>query len=797
MKNNLKNQNIARICGKTENFLLYFIIFLVPLFFLPFTFDPLDFNKQFFLGILVFFSLILWLLKSFFSGKFELNQNFLNFPVLALISANLLSLVFSSWRNTSFWGWPQNVSQGFLTVLYFFTIYFLISNSFEKKKIFKIISILIISSLLVSIFSILQTFGKFIFPWSFTKSISFNTIGSLNSLGLFLAILFPLEVLLAINFKGIIKRVCSAAVVFSLFLFFLINSQSIWIVLTLANSILFIFGLLRFKKTGRASLAFLSLIFLIIFLSFLAFSHPVKFIENIIGISLPKILPQIQFPVEVFLGQRAEIKIALDSFKNIKNLFLGTGPATFVLNYLRYEPVDINKTPFWNARFQAGSSEMLDNLVATGIIGILPILLIFLLSIINVGKNLKIIFRKFKGDMDDILIDEKEEYPEEEMTSDRDWLISLGIFSSFIALIVSYFLYPFNLSLYFLFWVILGIFALLDSKVKKKTISSASLIPPVSLAAVLIIGIVLSLTLIKNYQAEAKYLSGLRYLSEGKTEESIKDLKKSAELNPGLDSYWREISQIYLLELNNIFQDQGLQQEEKNSKIQALAGESINAAKKATEVSPKNSINWTNRGFVHKNLIDQFLWDNNWISETLDFYQKAIQLEPANPQIFTEIGQIYIKKSDILRQQKGEEKEINENIAKAKENIQKALELKPDFILANFQMAVALQREGKIKETIEQFEKTKTISPFDQTLAYEIGIFYYGLEMTDLAKIEFEKAIGLDQNYSNARYYLGLIYNKEGNKEKAIEQFEKIESLNPEDQEIKAILKALREGKLD
>jgi len=36
--------------------------------------------------------------------------------------------------------------------------------------------------------------------------------------------------------------------------------------------------------------------------------------------------------------------------------------------------------------------------------------------------------------------------------------------------------------------------------------------------------------------------------------------------------------------------------------------------------------------------------------------------------------------------------------------------------------------------------------------------------MTDLAKIEFERAIEIDQNYSNARYYLGLIYNKEGNK---------------------------------
>ncbi|PIR71468.1 MAG: hypothetical protein COU43_02535, partial [Candidatus Nealsonbacteria bacterium CG10_big_fil_rev_8_21_14_0_10_37_25] len=54
------------------------------------------------------------------------------------------------------------------------------------------------------------------------------------------------------------------------------------------------------------------------------------------------------------------------------------------------------------------------------------------------------------------------------------------------------------------------------------------------------------------------------------------------------------------------------------------------------------------------------------------------------------------------------------------------------------------------------------------------------------------RAILLDPNYSNARYFLGLIYDREENKKEAILQFERIEQFNPENQEVKKILANLR-----
>jgi len=74
-------------------------------------------------------------------------------------------------------------------------------------------------------------------------------------------------------------------------------------------------------------------------------------------------------------------------------------------------------------------------------------------------------------------------------------------------------------------------------------------------------------------------------------------------------------------------------------------------------------------------------------------------------------------------------------------------------------------------------------------------VLYYNNNQIDEAQAQFEKAVLIDYNYSNARYFLGLIYDKKGNKNKAIEQFEIIEKFNPENQEVKKILNNLREGR--
>ena len=55
--------------------------------------------------------------------------------------------------------------------------------------------------------------------------------------------------------------------------------------------------------------------------------------------------------------------------------------------------------------------------------------------------------------------------------------------------------------------------------------------------------------------------------------------------------------------------------------------------------------------------------------------------------------------------------------------------------------------------------------------------------------------MSLNENYSNARYFLGLIYDRKGVKDRSIEEFVKIEAINPDNQEVKKILTNLRSGR--
>ncbi|MDP2947277.1 MAG: tetratricopeptide repeat protein, partial [Nanoarchaeota archaeon] len=85
--------------------------------------------------------------------------------------------------------------------------------------------------------------------------------------------------------------------------------------------------------------------------------------------------------------------------------------------------------------------------------------------------------------------------------------------------------------------------------------------------------------------------------------------------------------------------------------------------------------------------------------------------------------------------------------------------------------------------------------PKDSGAAFQLGVLYYKDEQYDKAKAAFIKAIGIDENFSNARYFLGLLYDREGKKDDAIDQFDRIAKLNPDNEEIKQILENLKTGK--
>ena len=748
--------------GKISRASVYLLVFLLPLFFLPWTINALDYNKQIILGILVFIAFLAWLLQILASEKLEFNISRLNLPILALLLVVGLSTFFSTWRYGSFWGWPLDVGEGLLTLIYFVFLYFVIANALRKKEaIGRLAWLLVASAFLPLIFGLGQLFGKFLLPLGFTKTTNFNTVGTVNSLALLAAVLLPL----AISLFFIAKKLWRLGLVIFILLMFatliIVNFWSAWLVLIAGMALLFIFNLLNLKNAPRGLIQMVMGV-LIIALFFVTFR-----------ISLAK-LPSP--PLEISLNQRAELGIVKSVI--LRHPFLGTGPGTFVYDFSKYKPQDINQSlslngsivETWNIRFSNGASEILDRLIATGLLGIICWLSIFVLFFWPGFKYLK---------EKSLAVEHK-----------KEWLLGLGLFSAFGGMILLQFLYPLNLSLALVFWVLLALMAaLVEPKTKSFSIKPNSALAvglSFVLVLILIFGVGLFFITAQKYIAEAKYLKGLTvFQQQGDTDKAIEYLSGAAGLNPKMDTYWRDISQLYLVKTVDTLQKQNISQEEKNSQLQILINNIMVAAKKATDINPANVANWNVMGFVYQNLASAV---EGAADLAIDYYKKAVELEPVNPSLYTEIGRLYLTKFDLGQGNK------EDNLKLASENFAKAVSLKTDFAAARYQMAMLLIREGKTEEAINTLKRAQELSPLDTGLAFQLGVIYYSDKQYDNAKVQLERVVYLDPNYSNARYLLGLIYDRQGDKDKAITQFEAIEKLNPDNAEIKKILANLASG---
>lgn len=309
------------------------------------------------------------------------------------------------------------------------------------------------------------------------------------------------------------------------------------------------------------------------------------------------------------------------------------------------------------------------------------------------------------------------------------------------------------------------------------------------LIGMLVVGVSLSFLEIQNYRAEAKYTQGINHLQQNNLDQSIDHLDRATDLNSNLDLYYRDLAQAYFFKLESLLREGDIAQNREQAS--QLIKNSIDMAKQATDINPYSIANWNVRGFIYRNLIVYLKDANEWAIKS---YERSRGLNPNSPFILTEIGRIHVIKANLLGPQDNET-EKQKLLDTALDKFRKALELKPDYSPAQFQISVVYDLQGKTDEAIAELENLKQTAPNDPRLAFQLGALYWEKEEYSKAQTELERAIELSPNYSNARYFLGLVYDKQGRKDEAIKQFEKVAELNPENQEIKTILANLEAGK--
>ncbi len=668
----------SKFCDRAAKCSIYAVIFLLPVFFLPWTTDKLDFNKQALLLLLVSMAFFCWAAKVLASGRLELNTGALHIFVAILFLAGLLSTIFSVNRYGSFWGWPQITSESLLTLLGLCVFYFLASNIFSKKDIFSLLSIFFVSGIFAEIFAVLNLFGI----------LQSNTIGSAAGMGIFSAVMIFWGSVLLIFVKKWWKILFGLGTILSFFTVLLINFSLVWWTVAGGAVLFIIFGIAR-RDSFDVRWASVPVFFLAVSVLFVILNIQISFFP--------------QRTNEIFLSQKESISIAWDALK--ENPVAGSGLGTFAYDFSKFKDKDFSKTPLWNAVFNSAGSKVINDLATTGAVGFLAAIALMIFSVYSAVKFV--------------------------LTSRQNWIFGLGLLSAVSAQILAYFLYGSNLVLSFSYFFALALLLIFASRQKKIYEIKHSSFITLAITFVFTMAFIFGLGLLflqgQRYLAEVNYYRGIAKWQNSQKDEGLKYLERAVRSNPSSDLYFRQLAQAYLLKLQDELQKEQPADEkakkEESDKIQALVANSINAGKIATDLNPKNASNWSLRGYVYQSLLGVIDDAGDWAIKS---YDQALLLIPNDSYLFFQKGAVFFTEAARLGKDKTSEK----------------------------------------NQFLEQ------------------------------AKDALEKAVNLSPNYSNALYYLGLVYDALGQKDKSIEQFVKVQQLNPGNSaDVQKIIDNLKAGR--
>ncbi|MBI5071913.1 tetratricopeptide repeat protein [Candidatus Falkowbacteria bacterium] len=759
---------IANICDKVLKASLYLLVFALPLFFLPWTFEALDFNKQNLLIILTLFAGLAWLGKMVASRQVVLRRSFLNVLILLYVVIYTLATIFSLDSIRSFIGASGLEKEGLVTVLCFVVLYFVIINNFRDIKAVKnLLYSYILGAGLVTVWTLIAFLG--VLPAILVPSQALNPVGTLNSLGIFLGAAF---VLLCPLFLGaetekaaaskknlIMKIVMAVFAALALFLLATIDNWTVWAIFTPAVALILAFVIIRAHEVKN--LGWLALPMAAFVVTVLLF-----FINTPIVTRLP---------AEIMPSFSASAGIARQTLREAP--LLGSGPSTFVFDYAKFKPAGVNETQLWDIKFDRSASRVLTMLTTTGLFGIISWLFLIIFLAVQTVFN---------------LIKEK---------SGALWLNQLAVGSAWFLLLIAKFLYSSNLTLEFSFWILTAILIVMTShKFWEISLGSAPRISLI-LSFLLALGMILAISSFyligERYAADARFVQALSSINRGEDLSKTTELFNSAaSLNQRNDVYLRNLAQSLQAQINQELA--ATPNEERAKKIQELVAADINVAKRATELSPKNSANWATLASIYQTVMPLIQGSSEW---AISSWQKAIELEPGNPYFYTELGKTYASMADILSTglQSSDEKvkadaetKIKENLAKAEEQLSKAIEVKADYAPAHFELALVYSRQGKIKEAISKLEAIKADLPNDIGVAFQLGLLYAQNKELDKAVTELSRAVELAPNFANARWYLAAIYEEQGKKDLALAQLEEILKTNPENETVKQKIDALK-----
>ncbi|MEM4736489.1 MAG: tetratricopeptide repeat protein, partial [Nitrososphaeria archaeon] len=530
----------------------------------------------------------------------------------------------------------------FVPMFFVILLYFVIQNLVQNEKsILFIVSSLVLGTAASTILSVLAFFKIYLLPFDYTHVQTFSTLGSLLDQAIFTALILPLA--------GYIAWPMISP---------LFNKK--------ASEI---FGDPTQRKNTVTPLTIVFSIASAILLIGLGVT-----VYQLITSAKPLILP-------LTTGfQTAFAAISQDTGRVLQGFLFGSGYGTYFTDFTRFKQAAYNtNSNLWSLTFFRSSSFVLEILATTGVLGL--------------GSFLFIIYRFIK---------------------ERSFFLPM------VLAIAAAFLLPFSFNLQALFFILLAIFVALralhaPSRYADLEFYFVALKHGLILAQpegekaphdrvntrygkILPFAFVFIMLALVGYVGFFSVQYAIANVTFQRSYDAIRKNDARAALTaqaqaiqrfPYEDFYHVEFSRLNLRIANAIAanQPQGaspsaeVQQDIINSIQRA-----ITAGRSAVTISPQTALNWNNLSDIYRSLIG---FGQNAEQFAILTAQQAITLDPSNPQQYINLGGIYYQL---------------QSWDEAQRQFQLAVNLKPDYANAYYNLGHALENKGDLQNALQAYQ---------------------------------------------------------------------------------------------
>lgn len=716
---------------RVGRYALYATAAVLPWLVIPATGTAADGAKTVFAALAATVGLVALLADTIERRRLAYPGSLASLGVLAVVVTTALSALLSVSTSMSFFG--GLVMPDSLVHVVIAALMFVLAATFitEQHEAEKLLAAFLWGSGVAMILSILGMLGVPYFS-SVLVTGSLSSLGFLAVLSMGLSTIMPWDKLRTHGRVLVVKTAVLGVVTLAL-----VNYTELWIALALVALLTASLAFMR-KATIR-----LPLIFAVIALAL-----------TLVGPHLPALgMPGAE--VRPNLTASADpIEQTLSSSRAV----LGTGPATYPYAFAAARDEEFNLSPFWNTRFDQAMSFALTLPVTGGIVGVLAWLFLAF-------GALELARRRLGSPV----------------------TMAAGLAVALTALLLLAF--PASFSQLVAGGIALGI--LVGWSGYRRTMPFTGPANGRLLATFALLVIVAAGSLAGLYVTAQKFTASLyggaagRAAAAGDVDLAVARLAKAVSLDDS-DFNLRLLSQGYLAQFQQLSAEDA---EAAGEQLQGAVSLSLQAARAAIESNPADAQNYGNLGAIYEGLT---AISEGADQEALGAYSQAAEREPGNPEWKLASARVYAALAEFQRRAG---QPVGDSYAKAQESLTAALALKENYLEARFVSARYFLADGKVSEAEEQARIVLASAPNDPEIALQVGLVFYEANQLPFSQAAFSRAVSLNPEYANARYFLGLALSRQGQNDAALAQFRAIAETNPESQEIRTIIGNIEAGR--